>query len=708
LLVALAVCTLGVLVPTAVPVGPAGAAATNVAPFRNADAFVRQQFRDFQGGSPATSEVAPYLPGLADGSKTAGEVVGDIAHVGVRAERNGNVTRLYTAYFQRLPDIGGLEYWVGKSENGWTLNKISANFAGSSEFIRKYGSLSNAGFVDRAFQNVFGRAADPGGRTYWTGKLNKGMSRGAVMVGFSQSNEYQRKQLATTEMVLAYRGLLRRIPTGTEATDATAVVQAEGFDALADDLVALPAYAARFPKPGAPTSLVAYPGDAKVSLEWKAASANGAVIAGYVLRVNKGAVQQGGDRLLAANATSTVVTGLTNESTYTFSLFAYSTARDGAAVTSGAVAVRPEVVWSTFQGNAAHTGVQPIGVVPATPTKKWVAEFARPVQQVVVGDGRIFAVTEGVHSGSTTNGSGVYALDPADGSILWGPVTVAGGSYGRAYLGYENKRVFVSNDEGLIQAIDSRTGAVKWSVNLDSFIWFQRGLTVADGSLYTFDDGGLVAINTSNGGIRWRAGTMNDSGTPAADGSGVYVSQACDYVYRFSLTGQRIWNSSSNCTGGGAGETALAAGRVWSSGGYLDDGSPIRNQGDGSRVGTAYGDESPAISGWNVVYNDDATLRGVDWNSGELLWSQAGDGSLTGPPVINAGRTYARSEEGWVFSYTVASGVQAWSRDVFADVDTDLDQYDAFAGDLAIGDGLLLVPLTITYPDDAGAIVAYG
>ena len=686
---------------------PAGAAASPVVPFRSADALVRQQFRDFQGRNATTSEVAPFLSGLADGSVSAPQTVDEIAHTGTPPERNGNVTRLYTAYFQRLPDIGGLEYWINKSASGWTLNKISGNFAGSSEFVRKYGSLSNAGFVDRAFQNVFGRAADPGGRAYWIGKLDKGLARGAVMVGFSQSSEYQRKQGPTVEMVLAYRGLLRRIPTGTEATGAVARVQADGFAALAGDLMALTAYADRFPTPGKVTSLVVYPGDGKASLEWKPAATNGVALAGYTLRIFGAGGIPMGDRSLAANATSTTITGLTNGQSYSFAVVAYNANRDGLAVTSSSVVVNPEVVWSTFQGNPAHTGVQPRGTVPASPTKKWVAPFERPIQQVVVGDGRIFAVTEGVHAGSTTDGSSVYALDPADGSVLWGPVVVDGGSYGVAYLGYENRRVFVSSDEGLIMAMDSASGNVLWSVNLGGYIWEQRGLTVADGTLYTWDGNNqLVAINTANGATRWHADTMEGSGTPGVDASGIYVSQTCDYSYRFNTAGQKIWSTAGDCTGGGSGTSTLAGGRIWATGGYLD--KSIRSQTNGAKLGTPLGGEAPAVSGSTVLYDDNATLRGVDWASGAVLWSQAGDGSILGSPVVNAGRTYVRTSKGKVYSYNVADGIGAWSHNVLADLPGEVGQYDAAIGDLAIGDGLLLVPVTVSYPDTAGAVVAYG
>lgn len=103
---------------------------------------------------------------------------------------DGQINRLYQAYFLRLPDQGGYDYWTGERAGGASLIAISSAFAGSAEFQNRYGSLANGTFVDLIYANVLNRTADAGGRSYWISQLQQGMSRGEVMVGFAESAEY--------------------------------------------------------------------------------------------------------------------------------------------------------------------------------------------------------------------------------------------------------------------------------------------------------------------------------------------------------------------------------------------------------------------------------------------------------------------------------------------------------------------------------------
>ncbi len=100
------------------------------------------------------------------------------------------IVRLYRAYFNRQPDQGGLDYWTGQARNGITLEQISDVFAGSAEFVATYGNVDDGQFVDLVYQNVLGRAPDAGGRAYWIGQLAAGVTRGQLMVAFSESAEF--------------------------------------------------------------------------------------------------------------------------------------------------------------------------------------------------------------------------------------------------------------------------------------------------------------------------------------------------------------------------------------------------------------------------------------------------------------------------------------------------------------------------------------
>lgn len=108
-----------------------------------------------------------------------------------RAVLQGQVTRLYLAYFRRQPDLAGLTYWINQLRVGRSLNLVSGSFAGSQEFRSTYGSLGDTSFVNLVYLNVLGRAPDAAGRTYWVGQLrSRRLTRGGVMLGFSESKEF--------------------------------------------------------------------------------------------------------------------------------------------------------------------------------------------------------------------------------------------------------------------------------------------------------------------------------------------------------------------------------------------------------------------------------------------------------------------------------------------------------------------------------------
>ena len=101
-----------------------------------------------------------------------------------------SIERLYQAYFLRPSDAGGFDYWRGLYLNGLSLGNMSTEFSASAEFKSRYGSLSNAGFIELVYNNVMGRPSDAAGKNYWLSQLNGGMSRGNMMLYFSDSDEY--------------------------------------------------------------------------------------------------------------------------------------------------------------------------------------------------------------------------------------------------------------------------------------------------------------------------------------------------------------------------------------------------------------------------------------------------------------------------------------------------------------------------------------
>ena len=164
--------------------------ASDISPYDTNAGFILRQYQDFLGRKPSPSEMAAASDILA-GPGTGADVANLVAYDPQRVGRRFPVLRLYFAFFKRSPDLGGANYWIKKRVNGTNLNTIASNFAGSSEFQTKYGKLGNSEFVTQIYVNVFNRLPDPSGHAYWTTKLDTHhATRGEVMVGFSESNEY--------------------------------------------------------------------------------------------------------------------------------------------------------------------------------------------------------------------------------------------------------------------------------------------------------------------------------------------------------------------------------------------------------------------------------------------------------------------------------------------------------------------------------------
>lgn len=178
------------------------------APFASWDAFVAQQGRDFRGSAGTPPSRAPF----ASPDRHIAEVMASPWFEPVVAP----VARLYWAYFDRIPDHGGLTFWAARRREGSSLITMSRSFAASREFQRTYGALSDGAFVDLVYANVLDRVPDPGGRAFWVGRLRRGEPRGQVMASFSESSEHVRTMRDEVEVLATYAGMLRRSPSATE------------------------------------------------------------------------------------------------------------------------------------------------------------------------------------------------------------------------------------------------------------------------------------------------------------------------------------------------------------------------------------------------------------------------------------------------------------------------------------------------------------
>lgn len=104
----------------------------------------------------------------------------------------GQIYRLYQAAFDRVPDVGGLAFWLNHSDNGAPLIRIAEYFALNKEYIDLYANTSNEQFVTKLYEHVLNRAPEGAGYQFWLTNLGSGATdRDEVLTLFSESPENQ-------------------------------------------------------------------------------------------------------------------------------------------------------------------------------------------------------------------------------------------------------------------------------------------------------------------------------------------------------------------------------------------------------------------------------------------------------------------------------------------------------------------------------------
>ncbi len=191
--------------------------------FNNARLFVLQQYRDFLLREGDTAGVNGWTNAINASTLTRAQVIESFFNSDEFQSNRAPIVRLYFAFFLRIPDYAGLISWMNNARNGMSLNQISEYFAQSAEFQTRYGSLTNDQYVTLLYRNVLGREPDPAGKSGWVAQLDGGhMTRGQVMLGFSESAENVSKSLNSVKVTMMYVATLHRSPDQSSFDSAVA------------------------------------------------------------------------------------------------------------------------------------------------------------------------------------------------------------------------------------------------------------------------------------------------------------------------------------------------------------------------------------------------------------------------------------------------------------------------------------------------------
>ncbi|WP_173006101.1 DUF4214 domain-containing protein [Labrenzia sp. THAF82] len=99
--------------------------------------------------------------------------------------------RLYDAVLDRAMDNSEIEVLVQYASNSQlNLTALANALLSSGEYAARYGSLSDTGFIARAYQNTFGREPTLGELGEHLAELTSGTSRAVLIAGLSESAEH--------------------------------------------------------------------------------------------------------------------------------------------------------------------------------------------------------------------------------------------------------------------------------------------------------------------------------------------------------------------------------------------------------------------------------------------------------------------------------------------------------------------------------------
>jgi outer membrane protein assembly factor BamB len=343
-----------------------------------------------------------------------------------------------------------------------------------------------------------------------------------------------------------------------------------------------------------------------------------------------------------------------------------------------------------FQINPAHSGAVNFATLnssfPTAPA--WSVNVGGTPSYALIVNGMVYVTVR------ITGSSQLIALKQSTGATVWGPIVIAGD----ANAAYDGGRIFVISSSigtaATMQAYDANTGDLDWSTLLAGQYAFSAALTASNGLVYTGGAGSggtLYAVNESNGAIVWTQGVANgDNSTPAVTADGVYVTYPCQtYDFR-PATGDSIWSNNTGCEGGGGATPVVANQLVYSPNGVSGYDGDTFNAETGAIAGSYVADSPSAFTASTGYFLQSGTLRGVTISNNTVLWSFAGDGTLTGSPIVVNQYVFIASSSGNLYALNGSSGVQAWEIALGSAVDASTAALPFSS--LAAGDGLLVVP----------------
>jgi len=166
----------------------------------------------------------------------------------------------------------------------------------------------------------------------------------------------------------------------------------------------------------------------------------------------------------------------------------------------------------------------------------------------------------------------------------------------------------------------------------------------------------------------WQQGVSGTNGAPAATVDGIYVAPVCYAIDLQPAIGTILWSQNTGCSGGGGNTPEVGSGVMYAplSPGYYA-GNVYATE-TGQVLSSFSASAPPAISTSSAFILNNSTLQGIALSNNQVLWSFAGDGTLTNAPVVVDKYVFIGSTNGNLYALDATSGTQLWTKNLGAPI----------------------------------------
>ncbi len=303
--------------------------------------------------------------------------------------------------------------------------------------------------------------------------------------------------------------------------------------------------------------------------------------------------------------------------------------------------------WSSRRNDPENTGFNQ-GPAPDTNQTLWTTSMGPKsegvgggyVPSAAVGYGKIFVGSrDGV----------LHAMDARTGDVIWNQALSIGDLFGPA-VAYN--RVYVVSDANELFALDEEKGDVIWTKNIPA----SPSINVANNRLFIAAfNGSFYCVNATSGASLWTRSFVG-AGTyiithPAVADNRVFLGALC----LNETDGSTLWNTTLN-----------------------------GQQGIGSR-------NFPVVADGKVFIGINDTMFCLDASSGSVMWNYTIGGEVfRAPPAIAYGKLFVPSTDGFFYCLDAQNGTVLWKK---SDVGGIIRiGYGSTSAGAAVADGKIYLP----------------